>query len=87
MRDHLPSVEVFTPLPVRDNDLEINRLLSSDCPPAEAGRKPERLPTKTGTSCGFCKLSCSVTNGYHGPRGEFYCDECIWVLAENGEFQ
>jgi len=35
-----------------------------------------------------CRMCAEVvpTNNGHVYRGEFYCDLCIWRLAESGEF-
>jgi hypothetical protein len=36
--------------------------------------------------CCCCGKSFGSSAGYLHPRGSFYCDEDIWLLAENGEF-
>ncbi len=86
MTVHRPSVGVLMPLPAKDNDLGINKLhlvLRS----ADTQRKvSETGAAGTGVSCVSCEVAFTILNGYVGPRGEFYCDDCIGVLADNGEF-
>jgi hypothetical protein len=37
--------------------------------------------------CGDCHVFFDMNQGYVGPGGRgFYCDDCVWMLAENGEF-
>ena len=86
MTVHRPSTGVLVPLPDKDNVHEIKTLRLDDCPVIGLLEGSERVPTKTGVSCVSCSVALPVSNGYIGPRGEFYCDDCIWVHAENGEF-
>lgn len=37
-------------------------------------------------TCGQCGIKGFATDGYFRPGGGFYCDECVWILADNGEF-
>ncbi|HET6844918.1 MAG TPA: hypothetical protein VFK06_25025 [Candidatus Angelobacter sp.] len=34
--------------------------------------------------CWYCHNFFHERKGYFHPRA-FYCDECVWILAENGE--
>lgn len=46
---------------------------------------PKPNPSNEKGQCGRCGDPIAVGVGYPH-RGAFYCEECIWVLAENGEF-
>ena len=58
--------------------------------------RPERRPTRFfdgSTQVEFDQAACAVCHETFGNSqgylygDSFYCDECIWVLADNGEFQ
>jgi late competence protein required for DNA uptake (superfamily II DNA/RNA helicase) len=42
-------------------------------------------PSRTKAQCSHCEREDLGDNGYFY-RGRFYCDKCVWLLAEAGEF-
>lgn len=85
MRDHLPSVGVL-PLPDIANVREINTLLRVASRVQNQGQEPDKDgDSSIDLRCGYCRKFFPPVNGYIRKPGEFYCDTCVWELAENGE--
>lgn len=86
MTVHRPSAGVLMPLPAKDNVPESNTLRLVRRSAVGSREVAEGVAARACFSCVACRIAFTATDGYIGPRGEFYCDDCIWILAENGEF-
>jgi hypothetical protein len=56
----------------------------------KGGPGPRSTPAETirhrvGHCCSHCNRFFDSRDGYVY-RGRFYCEECVWLLADNGEF-
>jgi hypothetical protein len=86
MDAHRPSAGVHRPPPTSGNDGPVDKLHLSGSSSVGLRKGPKREPARAGISCAYCEITNTIRNGYVGSRGEFDCDECIWILAEKGEF-
>ncbi len=47
--------------------------------------EPRSISQPDDVQCTYCQGAFAKSEGYFY-RDEFICDECVWILAENGEF-
>ena len=83
------------PLPIEGNVVETDKLhitIGSDAVSAQRwtktrNDKPSSVEAllAVGIRCWYCSKVFSESDGYFY-REAFYCDACVWLLAENGEF-
>ena len=78
-----PAGWVF-PLPLESYDLSTD-LLRDGQNPLHPPDPPSSATEFNKKQCGRCKSEFPETAGYYF-RNSFYCEDCNWFLAEQGEF-